>query len=252
MHQLVVARYKESVSWINSLSDEFDVTIYNKSESIRDLEFVGRPAKVVQRPNFGREAESYLYHIVSNYHDLRGTLVFSQADPFEHSPNFLELLRTIGSWPEIQPLSHIWKLSEGIPPRELLEGSCSDTSRPSKLRKERYSLATLAPVEFHDPGAIRVAEFYKTQHVLSNAENIAAHFLRRCGLNGLSEMARAAQIGSFYYGAMFGVSAELVKSISIGSWERMHAIAVSEEITPWILERLWFHLFGEPFLRICT
>jgi hypothetical protein len=52
---------------------------------------------VIQLPNIGREAHSYLYHIVANYDRLADWTIFSQADPIFHCPNFADILNT---WPD--------------------------------------------------------------------------------------------------------------------------------------------------------
>lgn len=77
--ELVIAHYAEDESWItdSSLSD-WSVKIYYKSIE-----------GVIGLPNIGREASTYLYHIIENYNNLADETVFCQGDPFGHSPNFL-------------------------------------------------------------------------------------------------------------------------------------------------------------------
>ena len=41
-------------------------------------------------PNIGREAHTYLYYIITHYHDLPEAVIFLQGNPFPHLP--LELL----------------------------------------------------------------------------------------------------------------------------------------------------------------
>lgn len=76
--ELVVARYKEDLSWASSVSHR--VTVYNKFEGDNLL------------PNVGRESHTYLTHIVSNYDDLADFTVFVQGDPLAHCKNFLRLM----------------------------------------------------------------------------------------------------------------------------------------------------------------
>jgi len=89
VNDLVIARYKEDISWIddNNLTDKFNVIVYNK--------FHNEP---ITLPNAaGRESHTYLWHIVSNYDTLADRTVFCQGDPFEHSPNFLNLIGKVNS-----------------------------------------------------------------------------------------------------------------------------------------------------------
>jgi hypothetical protein len=68
--EFVVAKYLEDVSWTADVHP-FKVTIYDKSNG--------------QLPNVGREAHTYLYHIVNNYHNLADVVVFMQGNPFAHT-----------------------------------------------------------------------------------------------------------------------------------------------------------------------
>ena len=72
--RVVVAKYTEDVSWTSGLKHK--VTIYDKSNSPIDGSI---PLK-----NVGREAETFLRHIVNNYNNLDDVTVFVQGNPFEH------------------------------------------------------------------------------------------------------------------------------------------------------------------------
>lgn len=77
-HDLVLARYNEDVSWAEA-SDPGQVTVYNKGRPL------DTPLPVVPLPNVGREAHTYLTHILRTYHQLPDVTVFSQAWPFDHT-----------------------------------------------------------------------------------------------------------------------------------------------------------------------
>lgn len=84
--RIVVARYNENVDW----TKEFDnVTIYNKGEPLPP-EF-----NEIRLNNVGREGHTYYTHIVNQYDNLDNFTVFLQANPFDHSPNILEMLRRL-------------------------------------------------------------------------------------------------------------------------------------------------------------
>lgn len=75
---IVIARYKEDISWIDSIIDKnFDINIhvYNKHKGENLL------------PNVGREGHTYVYHIIDKYHDLRDT-IFLQGNPFDFDHEF--------------------------------------------------------------------------------------------------------------------------------------------------------------------
>lgn len=72
--QLIIARYRENLDWVRELG--YPATVYDKS---------GAPLPgAVGLPNVGREAHTYLTHIVQNYESLADCNVFLQGDPFDH------------------------------------------------------------------------------------------------------------------------------------------------------------------------
>jgi hypothetical protein len=74
MVNIIVAKYNENVEWTKKLNHK--VTIYDKS----DHPIEGS----IKLKNVGREGETFLYHIVNNYHNLDEVTVFLQGNPFEH------------------------------------------------------------------------------------------------------------------------------------------------------------------------
>lgn len=77
--ELVVARYRENVDWLQNLRD-WRIRVYDKDDT-------GAPHPL---PNVGREAHTYAYHVATRYDDLAEVTVFAQADPFPHVPDFLQ------------------------------------------------------------------------------------------------------------------------------------------------------------------
>lgn len=67
--EFVVAKYKEDIEWTKIISNA-KVTIYDKENG--------------QLPNVGREAHTYIHHIVENYDNLSDITIFLQGDPFIH------------------------------------------------------------------------------------------------------------------------------------------------------------------------
>lgn len=73
--ELVVSHYNEDLSWLNGISSKFDkITIYHKGNN-------GEFANVL--PNIGREAHTYLWHIV-NVKEPAINTVFTQGNPLDH------------------------------------------------------------------------------------------------------------------------------------------------------------------------
>jgi hypothetical protein len=96
---LVIARYNENVDWLKTV--KIPHLVYNKG--LDDL-----PDWVNQKKleNIGCEEYVYLTHINENYSNLSDTIIFCQADPFLHSPDFLTLLNYTDLFADIQPLTY--------------------------------------------------------------------------------------------------------------------------------------------------
>lgn len=78
--EVVVARYNEDLSWIAQEFPTEKVTIYNKGKE--DIIALPKNCQVIKLPNLGREAHTYLYHILNNYDQLSERVLFLQGNPF--------------------------------------------------------------------------------------------------------------------------------------------------------------------------
>ena len=74
MVKFVIAKYRENVEWTKKINHK--ITIYDKSDTPIE--------NSIKLKNVGREGETFLYHIVNNYHNLDDVTVFLQGNPFEH------------------------------------------------------------------------------------------------------------------------------------------------------------------------
>lgn len=83
---LVVARYEEELNWLRRIPQNIQVSIYNKGHST-----LSRASAAL--PNVGREAHTYLYHIVHQYDMLSDYTFFCQGKPFDHAYDFHHTLR---------------------------------------------------------------------------------------------------------------------------------------------------------------
>jgi mannosyltransferase OCH1-like enzyme len=74
-YKIVVARYNENIEWLNS--EMSNCIIYNKGDKL-DIN------NEIILDNIGRESETYLHYIVTNYHNLPDITVFTQARISDH------------------------------------------------------------------------------------------------------------------------------------------------------------------------
>ena len=210
MHRLVIARYAECLDWLGGVPESFDIVIYNKGGELP----APRRGRVVARPNAGREGETFIAHIGDPGTAQAGYFtVFAQGDPFEHSPDFIGLLHTVDRWNDIQPLSWRWKSARNIPPAAILARDRGAFIGDLRIRPEIFSLSSWAPAGFDDPGAQWLNSTYRRLHGLPEGSNIAAHFLRLCGLADLAAAAEHHQLGRFAYGAAFAVRQENLAAV---------------------------------------
>ncbi len=77
----VVARYREDLSWLCALG--LPCVVYNKGPRL-DPAQLPPGTRVETLPNVGREAHTYLTHILASYGGLPRHTVFLQGNPFAH------------------------------------------------------------------------------------------------------------------------------------------------------------------------
>lgn len=251
MHSIVLARYEESLDWIESVPEEFCIYIYNKGKRITSKNILRRANHIVDRPNIGRESETYLHHMARFPKNDKYFTVYSQGDPFLHSPDLVPLLHNWRDWSDVQALSWAWKEEQDVPPRNILAVARASIQSRLLVRPELFSLHNWGPLEFHDHGARGVGLFYTLMNGAAPENlNIAGHVLRRCKLDALAEEAERHLVGTFSYGAIFAAKNERSAAIPREALAALRDFACEPiHINGYILERLWLHLMGEPFLR---
>ena len=86
--ELVVARYQEDLAWLRRVPRSIRRCVYDKGGGADSAEPL---------PNIGREAHTYLHHLVTHYDRLADLTVFVQGKPFDHVP---DLHRRLRGWAE--------------------------------------------------------------------------------------------------------------------------------------------------------
>ena len=85
--EFVIAKYVRSTEWTNQLKG--NVIIYNKLKN--NL----LPDEILIEPNLGRCLHTYLTHILRNYDNLADEIFFAQDSPFEHVPDYINVVNNI-------------------------------------------------------------------------------------------------------------------------------------------------------------
>lgn len=249
VNSIVIARYREDLEWIAEIPDEFEIFLYNKGNPVTSPVVIARADHIIDRPNVGRESETYLHHMLTQCSANRDFTVFAQGDPFEHSPDFLRLLKGWREWADLQPLTWQWRSDRNIPPADILEDFArSHLAGLPRVRPERFSLFTWGPVDFIDVGALQASVDYRYVHGdLPEGLNVAAHFLYMCGMHDLAEEASQHTVGNFAYGAIYACRNQIVARLPARSLEIMLHLSKGHPVHGYILERLWLHMLGAGF-----
>jgi hypothetical protein len=88
--KVIIARYNEPVDWVSEI--KCDYLIYNKGSEIENKKIPRE--RIINVPNEGREAETFLRYIISNYNSLPDNIIFLQGNPFDHFPQTLEVINS--------------------------------------------------------------------------------------------------------------------------------------------------------------
>ena len=82
--ELVIARHNEALRWVLDVPAHIRVVVYSKSRKALAPDVMQRIDKLERAPNVGREAHTYLTHIVNNYSSLAKITAFVQGNPRDH------------------------------------------------------------------------------------------------------------------------------------------------------------------------
>ena len=67
--EIVVARYNESLIWLNDYPfNQFEYIVYNKGDNENFVKI--NVKEIINLPNVGRCDHTYLYHIINNYESI--------------------------------------------------------------------------------------------------------------------------------------------------------------------------------------
>lgn len=81
--EIVVARFNEDISWLNPLASH--CVVYNKGSSLPDTR---RFKETIVLPNVGREAHTYIYHMIGTFNKTNHPFItlFIQGNITDHIP----------------------------------------------------------------------------------------------------------------------------------------------------------------------
>lgn len=97
---VVAARFAEDLAWLRRVPRAMRVYVYNKGAPLAAPPRGASGPRVDALPNAGREAHTYLHHLVARYDDLADVTVFVQGRPFDHVPDLHQRLKRLATGAE--------------------------------------------------------------------------------------------------------------------------------------------------------
>lgn len=207
----VIARYNENVGWVKKLDPaRCKHVIYNKgADDLSHLEF-----NVVHLRNIGREAQTYLYHIITHYDALEGDIVFLQGHPFDH------LTRTL----------------VGFEPHGFNTGTGDETSVINFFNTFH------PPCGFFPLGCWFACDTSGRPHLSYDLQGVFKEFFE----------AFNKKIIWYVPGAQFIVSADVIKRRPKEFYMRLYqrGSASGWNEFAYVMERMWYYIFNLFFLQL--
>ena len=242
-YEIVISCFRENLEWINEIPQDIDIVIYKKDKFHNPFPN-GRKRKTKEYflENVGREADTYLKHIVYNYNDLADYIIFSQGDPFYHCPNFIDLLKNKNKFSDLQPLSYLINLHCNVPPQFLLDSKNNKEEFVTNLKIycPLVSFYTLQPIKFYDHGAgwvySKSIDFLKIQF----GEPTIKKFLYYADI----KIDSPSSVGHWNMAACFGVSKNKILLHKRESYNKLMELNKMNSVGPYLCERSWMTIFG--------
>ena len=194
--EIVVAKYKEDISWTRNFEN---VIIYDKSNN-KDL------------PNIGREAHTYIHHIIEHWNNLANITVFLQGNPHDHTSHYENgeqsmMLSTFIDFLISSARANGFSQNYSYRPMDAI-----------------YEAKKGSNYEVPDSFTISIHSYFKRYTNTEIHRNI-----------------------KFYVGAQFAVSKEIIQCIPLWKWKEMlDSLSYSyTPVTAHYMERIWYLMFKD-------
>jgi hypothetical protein len=256
---LVIARYKEDLTWLKNVPENLNIIVYNKDDTkpiSKIFTRVGWQTKgsnpsplnapdgvtILRLPNIGREADTYLTHIIDNYDNLGDITIFCQGNPFDHSPDMLKLLEYTDKYKNVQPLTDRYLDIADMPPKSILESNKTEYINDAKVSVHPISFYNFQTLEYHDSGSYNVLEPFMKHFKIQNGTNIIEYVMK---VNNFTIKDQVPPIGYFCFAAIFAVSKQNILQHSKQAYINLRNMNnKGNELCASAIERMWLYIFG--------
>lgn len=243
-YKFIFARYKENIDWIYDYPFiANNAIIYNKGNNLpKNHAFSTQILPLSNEPNYGRESDTYLFHIINNYDNLDDYIIFSQASPFDHCPEFIDIVKYMienNIYKNYQPLSCGWKIQEKVPPIENIFYDTRENLDKYKLYMETID-QKLSPVGYIDNGIIPTLSQFRLKHKINNPNDTLQYIY-----NFLKIDRPYCGFLKFNYGGIFGTNKQQILKNTISYYENLRSFVHNDWSHGFIMERLWYTIFSK-------
>lgn len=239
-YKFIISRYLENIDWIREHDYIFyNSVIYNKGDKI-----FGFPDIINSENDFTREGGNIVKYIIDNYYNLPEYVFFVQANPFDHSPDFLPIVHYLTShdiFKPYQPLTAYWKEECQIPPTNHILLNKSNYVANYRVYMECIG-SNLLPIFYKDTYGIENFLYNFRKFYGINNDNESLIFLyNKFNLEGIKPYTGFTY---FNYGAMFGVRREKINFYSMDFYINLQNFIHENKYNVYVMERLWYTIFG--------
>lgn len=240
--KFIFSRYNEDISWIYNHSDIANNSIvYNKGSILQEQNSNTKIIPLSNNPVWGRESDTHLTHIINNYDNLDDYIIFSQADPFDHSPEFVEIVSYMIKnqyFNSFQPLTCGWKIKENVPPINNVLYDTREYVGPYKIYMETVE-QRLFPIGYTDNGILVTLNHFRMTH---NIKDISETLRSLYSILDLKK----PYVGflKFNYGGIFGVSKQKILKNPKDFYIKLREFVLKDWSHGFMMERLWYTIFN--------
>lgn len=267
---MVVARYDEDISWVKDIHRQrkalnrygiqlkpYNVLLYNKGQdNIPKEDKAGFHESFVHNVPAGREGHTFLRHIIERYDTLAEWTVFLQGEPFQHAPswmpeNLIKFGQDFSQEKELQCLSCQYNAT--VPYKD----ACASGPRVYGIKSTDLQVAY--PKPFFGKGVQKFVGKV-AEDVGVPPEALSRHFMQ------IMDIPFKDKVMDFCFGATMVVHKNRIHRLPKEKWQRLWRWFMNDTATGdapelncesgcrahpyrgYIIERMWFELFGSPGL----
>lgn len=242
---IVIARYKEDIRWINTIDKQFNIIVYNKGTPIKTK--MNDNVLVRTIPNVGREAETYFRYLYEQYDNLPDATIFLQGHPFSHCDDvygFINNVKDVMNTSDYQfvPFTNGWLHYENVP------FPCVYNKLKIRLHEslphcfiDIGSPRTLNSVIYHDKGINNIKDAYLRNHKLKHGTNIIHHFLSLAHIEHMIPIEEKTFV--YFFAAQFCVKRDKILALPKEVYKTFMEVCMNDSNNAYIAERCWLLLF---------